>query len=465
MSIFDNIFDRIGRSTAYWLMQDNPGAVKNREYYSGRQNKQLVVKSGKTDDNILANLVGLAVDRSVAHTFAGGVEFDLGEGAEAQQEYIDNLWEVNHKDLLLVDAGISGAVYGTGYIKIAPDGKLDPYTNALYPRLIVLNPEFMTIEVDEQDSSEIEAYIIKYTISEEDGATVYRETTRRANEDDAGDTEEYQADTWVVVFEKQRDMVSGVNWETISKTGWPYDFPPIINWKNQPSLNNVYGSSDLDDILLLQDKNNFVLSNLQKMVRLQAHKQMWGRGIGDKDQLNVGPDQLIKLSGQDAELGFLDLTADITGSLAYAQDLRQMLFDITREVDISSITDKLGALTNFGLRVLYSDSLAKVDIKRMLFGEMLEELNRRLLVLAGNEGEASRPGEVVWHDPLPSNRSEDIQADAELLANGLVSKQTLSEKYGYDWEAEQERIAGEKGSQDNAIGAALLRSFPGIGTP
>jgi hypothetical protein len=459
MGLFDNIFERIGQSTAYWLMQNNPIAVRQREYYSGRKSKQLVVKQGKTDDNILANLVGLAVDRSVAHTLAGGVEFDLGEGMEAQQEYLDNVWDANQEDLLLTDAVINGSVYGTGYIKIVPDGIQDLYTDATFPRLIVLNPEYLSVETDDHDSSKVESYIVTYTISDDDGATVYRETTSRANENDAADTEEYQADTWVVVFEKKRDLVSGVNWELISKTGWPYDFPPIIHWKNQPSLNNVFGSSDLDDIILLQDKNNFVLSNLQKMVRLQAHKQMWGRGIGDKDLLNVGPDQLIKLSGDKAELGFLDLTADITGSLAYAQQLRQMLFDVTREVDISSITDKLGALTNFGLRVLYSDSMAKVGIKRMLLGAMLTELNRRLLVLSGNEGEASRPGEVVWHDPLPSNRL----ADAADIAMGIVSKQTISEKRGYVWEDEQQRIQDEKGSQDNAIGAALLRSFPGIG--
>ncbi len=130
-----------------------------------------------------------------------------------------------------------------------------------------------------------------------------------------------------------------------------------------------------------------------------------------------------------------------------------------RQPFLLGMADKLGALTNFGLRVLASDSLDKCNTKRMFFGEMLTELSRRLLVLAGIQ---AVPCDIVWGDPLPRNKAEDIQADLELLAAGVVSKQTLSEKYGYDWEAEQERITEEKTTGDNAIGAALLRSFPPI---
>jgi hypothetical protein len=198
-------------------------------------------------------------------------------------------------------------------------------------------------------------------------------------------------------------------------------------------------------------------------VRLQQHKQPWGRGIGKDDVLDVGPDTLIKLRGENAQIGVMDFQTDIAGSLLFSKDLRQTLFDVAREVDITSITDKLGALTNFGLRVLYTDALGKCDTKRMLFGEALLELNRRLLVLAGYEGELSRPGEIKWHDPLPVNVIEKFQAQSEELANGTVDKQTIAEENGRDWETIQTRLNDEKAAGDNAIGAALMRSFPGIG--
>lgn len=472
MSIYSRIIDDIGKGFAinYWaLTQEEKEAVANRKMFIGEQQEQLVVGAGKTNDNVMANVVGLNINRSVSHVLYGGVEFDLGEGMEAQQEYLDNLWEVNQKLLTLTNGEIDASVYGTGYIKIIPNGEVDPYTNEQYPRLVVLNPEYLRINTDTEDMGKIESYVVEYSVSDEFGQTTYRETTRRAKEtdssiDDAGNVTPIPSDTWIIVYEKKSDQISN-RWETWKPTlQWPYNFPPIIHWQNQPNISDVYGVSDMRDVKKLQDKLNFSYSNTQKIVRLQANKQLWARGMS-AEQITVGIDKIIKLVGPDSDVGVLDTSADIPGTLSYSLALRQTIADIMREVDITSITDKLGALTNFGLRVLYSDSLAKNDLKRMLLGEMLEELNRRLLVLAGNEGEASRPGEVVWHDPLPSNRVEDIAADAVLLSNGLVSKQTLSEKYGYDWEAEQERIAGEKGSQDNAIGAALLRSFPGIGTP
>jgi hypothetical protein len=44
-----------------------------------------------------------------------------------------------------------------------------------------------------------------------------------------------------------------------------------------------------------------------------------------------------------------------------------------------------------------------------------------------------------------------------------VDKQTIAEENGRDWEKIQTRLNDEKAGTDNAIGAALMRSFPGIG--
>ena len=443
----------------YKMMTDNPELVKRRGYYGGNQKPQLVIGSGKTDDNIIVNLCGLAVDRSVSRVLSGGVEFDYGEGNDALLEYIDAVYSANHKDIWLNNAALSGAVYGTGYVKIIPEGILDLYTGEKKPRLVVLNSEYLTINVSEEDSEKVESYVIEYTLKDDDGnsATSYRETTRPAKEEEI---EGESANTWIVISEIRKGEMG--TWQPNPEkppVHWPYDFPPIIHWKNLPSLNDVYGSSDLDDILGVQDKNNFTMSNLQKMVRLQAHQQLWMAGISPTDKYEVGPDKLIKLTDPNAQLNAVASGANIEGSLSYSHDLRQVIFDLARELDVTSMADKIGALTNFGLRVLASDSLDKCNTKRMLFGEMLMELNRRLLILAGL---APVPCAIIWSDPLPRNKAEDIQSDIELLSSGIVSKQTVAEKYGFDWETEQERIAQEKTTGDNALGAALLRSFPPI---
>jgi len=132
------------------------------------------------------------------------------------------------------------------------------------------------------------------------------------------------------------------------------------------------------------------------------------------------------------------------------------MFDISRSVDLDSLTDKLGALTNFGLRVLYQDALSKLEEKRGLFGEGIVEINHRLLELAGAPD--TDGGVVFWPDLLPENNMENAQALRTDLELGLVSKQTAAGKRGYMWTDEEERIASETAAGDN-IGAALLRTF------
>jgi len=137
--------------------------------------------------------------------------------------------------------------------------------------------------------------------------------------------------------------------------------------------------------------------------------------------------------------------------------LRQSLFDVAREIDITSITDRIGSLTNFGLRVLNSDALAKNDTKRQLMGDALLELNRRLLVIGGYTDERSRPGQIIWHDPLPVDEISRLSAQQIELSMGTVSKQTIAEENGRNWEEENKRILDEQAASGN-LGGALLTS-------
>jgi hypothetical protein len=120
------------------------------------------------------------------------------------------------------------------------------------------------------------------------------------------------------------------------------------------------------------------------------------------------------------------------------------------------MTDRLGALTNFALRVLYKDALDKLESKRLLYGWGLSEINRRCLLLAGVATDTG--GEVVWPDPLPLNEAEQAQTVQTDLGMEIVSKQTASETRGYDWETEQARMEEEQSAQGN-IGEQLLTAF------
>ena len=461
-----NIFERIRTwffeplfSTA--AMERLTEAERYRNYRQGNQRKQLRVRTNQHDDNVILNFTGLVVDRSVTMLFGNGVEFDLpGEGDTPESEYIEAVWTANSKEIWLQKVAILGGEQGTCYAKIVPDGK--EHSGKIYPRLVAIDPALVTIDTRPDDIDDVLRYRIEYVISGADG---HGEAHKQEIERDDGQVERDGSVTgggvwWI------RDYVNSRNtnnaWLLVSQERWEYDFPPMIHWQNLPDPVSVYGSPDItDDVIAIQDRANFVASNISKLIRLYAHPQRYGRNLGIKDSIALGPDEMPNFNGTDSEIRQMDALGDLASSQQFLMTLRQSLFDITQTVDLSSVADKLGALTNFGLRVLYADALSKLESKRRLYGAALLEINRRLLILNGMEGD---PGEIVWDDALPTNELEQIQAVRADIEIGLLSKETAAGLRGYDWEKEQERMTGETEAANagsNNIGAMLLRNFTG----
>jgi hypothetical protein len=260
---------------------------------------------------------------------------------------------------------------------------------------------------------------------------------------------------WLITNEISND--SG-RWELMDKPEvWPWDFCPIQHWQNMPQPGDVYGSSDIEDVLELQDRYNFVMSNINRIVRFHAHPKTIVKGAQPGQmQQDASTNSVWYFGDPNTTVDNLEMQSDLASSREFAADLKNNIFDTTRTVDMSVLKDKVGNLTNFGLRTLYKDALDKLKTKQELFGEALTEINHRLLVLA--EITPDDGGVCVFEDPLPSNEMELTQALQFDLTNGLVSKETAAIERGYDWEQERERIEGERASEDN-IGSALLRAF------
>lgn len=456
-----NLFTRLAEDAGSWMAQKIAAFIQTpREqalktlqgYYEGNHPAQLKVKQGQDNDNVTANWIGLSVDRSVSMLVGGGVEFEYPEEAKAQDEYIDQVWDANSRRILLHDTALDGAVWGTLFLKIVPDGIKDPYAEAVFPRLVLLDPKLMTIEANPLDKNRVEKYIMQFKVVDNGKERVFKEITRRA---EAADFEaEQESETWIV---EMWEYIAG--WRLMDSVEFPYDFPPVIHWKNLPSIHSIYGMSDIEQVINIQDKYNFVQSNNLKINRYHAHPKTWAAGVTKTEKSSWGADEMIMISAADGKINNLEMSSDLTASRNIAQDMRQSVFDLTRQPDISNQPDKVGQITNFGLRLLYSDAITKMETKRELYGEAFREINRRLLIIAGQAGIKC---EVVFGSVLPVDDLADLTLDKQAIEMGIVDKQTVAEKwakrYGQDWETIQERMQEEKGAESN-IGSILLRRF------
>ena len=453
-----------------------------RDYFYGNQRKQIRVKPNQADDNITLNFIGLIVDRGVSMLLGQGIEFDLpgepevdAEGNKIEQpnqQYIDEVWAANKVDILLQKAAQFGGVHGTVYLKVIPEGtgvESAAIPGHILPRLIVLDPVFMTIDTLPEDIDTVLRYTMRYTVNLDGQDKGRKEEIERAYEGVNAEGYSTQPGEDIAAFMDAgwwiREYIENAvgRWDLISEELWEYPFPPVVHWQNLPLAGNCYGKADVTpDVIELQDRINFVASNISKIIRYHAHPKTWGRASGSGEKQSWGADEMVIFPSDQAMIQNLEMQSDLASSQAYLLNLRQSLFDISRTVDITSLADKLGALTNFGLRVLFYDAIAKLQSKQELYGEALTDLNYRMLVLAEHPQAEEGGGEVVWPDPLPTSDAEEIAGLTFDLDHGLASKETVAQKRGYDAQAEQARIDEERTSEQengNNIGSLILRNF------
>ena len=447
MGIIDGVLNSIADRVASRIIGDAGKHIATaRDYRQGAQKRQLIVKPNQFDDNIVLNFAGLIANRVTSQVIGGGVKLDFeGDGEPTENEkWITACLDANKQEILFHRAVLAATEAGTGYFDLSGGSVFDS-NGVEYPRITLLDPAFVTMESLPEDFEMVIKYTVQYKFTDFDGKERARKREVIKNVDGAG---------WEIVDSIASDAW-GARWEVVDRTPWKFDFAPIIHWQNLPTIDSTYGEPDInDDLIRLQDRVNFVASNLSKIIRIYAHPKMYAVNA-TFEKLDIGPDQIIKLAGDNADLRQLEQLGDLAGSMEYLRVLRQAMFDRARVVDIDSMQDKLGALTNFGLKVLYQDNLNLVATKRELFGDALEELIIRLQEISGK---TAIPAVCVWPDFLPENDAEVSAAYAGDLNMGIVSKETISGLRGYDWEQEQERIANDAAQTDN-VGAAILRNF------
>jgi hypothetical protein len=231
-------------------------------------------------------------------------------------------------------------------------------------------------------------------------------------------------------------------------TRWPYAWPPIVEWKNLPRPNQYYGKNDIGQNGRLNDSLNFIAGNIQRILKNHANPKSIGTGFSAKDMDEAPVGALWVIPNENARVYNLEMQSDLASSLAYAGMLRRAFFDGGRELDPATVQDRLGQLTNFGLRVLYKDTLAKNTTKRLHYGDGLRRVCQAALELAGFP--TGVDVSVVWPDPLPSDPLPTAQALQLDVTVGGLSKTTYLKRRGYDPDQEaHNRMKDSAGGMSN----------------
>jgi hypothetical protein len=447
-----------------------------RRYYKGYHPPSLKVRPKEKNFNVVINQCRRIVNDSVAWLFGDRnrvdvLDFELQPKTDSEvaveddvagtpdealsarmaeaEAYLRKVWRENGGARLIQKIGRRTAITGHGFIKVVPVG--DQTNPNDWPMIVLQKPELIGVMTRADNDDVLDAYIIEW--QEKKPAPGNRTVDVRMRQLIVL----HEGQWWIGKFaEGQRGDLGKKEWQEVDAPAlWPWAWSPIVDWQNLPNDDGYYGESDLEDLTGLNDALNFVASNTNKILYIHGHPRLFGTGFDASDVQDTAIDAMFTVGEKDAKLQSVEMQGDLKSAFAFLQLIYQAMVTIGRSLDIGSLQDKIGQITNFGLRVLASSALAKLDEKRVTYGEALVKINAMLLELGGY-GEFTT--EIHWMNPLPDDEGEEVNRLKTEREMGIVSKQSASEERGRDWNKEEERMAKEQLNSTN-IGAALLTAF------
>lgn len=425
------------------------------DYYEGRHPQPLVVRPNQPDDNVIVNLARPVVDKGISLLFGKEVTWQIDESAATTtgaEQFLKDIWAANKKMALLHEVAQNGSLSGLAAVKVnpRPEDPQRPY------RLINLDPSNLQIFSEDEDIDDVWRYRIQYTCADRAGGELIK---RQDITRDQGRwvIEDYTCRGARLALARMSKALEDTAFQKTGETTWSYPLAPIVHAKNLPCANSIWGYGDLEDVRL-NDALNLIASSTRFILRMHASPQTWLKGQSAA-MLRRSANQIWELE-ESAELGNLEIQSDLESSRKFYLELRSAFYAMGRMPDVAQIGD-LGALTNFGLRVLFADALERTATKRMMYGDLIIGVNR-LLCLLGRQGE-NVTVKLTWPDPLPTNEAELTTTVQAQQATGLASDETLTGKLGYDYVDEQARLADEKKKRQAAApgpGASGPRTPP-----
>ncbi len=439
-------------------------------YYNGDHHKPLAVAPGKRDDNVIINLCAQAIDKSVSF-FAPDEPTLLFPGETPQpgddappQVALERFWKHNDLAAFVTNIALAGFVAGHTFCKLLP-----PARPGEPPGVALLDARHVTAMWDATNSTRALWYRLEWEL---DGDTVRRQdivpdwllvemvdvdrgdgAMERVPEHPAYDPDS----TWTIIeYEKSRTTQN--QWRETGRDPWRWPFSPIVQWKNVPSPHAFYGLSDLRHYRL-NDAVNFVASNSLRIIKYHAHPRTIGVGVNAEQVKETSIDGFFSIPEGSSVMN-LEMRGDLASSMQMLDRLRAAFFTQMRTVDWSTQSDRVGQLTNFGLRVLFDDMMELTEMKRRIYGQGLAEISRRAVLMMNVA--APEPPLAEWADPLPQARLELVQAAQLEQGLGFTSNRTLATDLGRDLDEENERKSTEAQEGGDVL-ADLLSNLGRVG--
>lgn len=270
------------------------------------------------------------------------------------------------------------------------------------------------------------------------------------------------------------DESTSFAWESIQwdrytpegETAWPMpltitDTVPVFHFGNNARVNH-YGTSELRDVIPLQDAINKTVMDMLVAMEFAAFPQRVVIGVDTSDdvtidalaRLQLGIDRMVAITGDgEKQASIAEFTAaDMTQYLEVAEKFDQFIARVSR-VPSRYLTQEATAVSGTSKRMDESPWVSKIEDRQRAFGAVWADVARYGLRLKGVESERGAI-RINWVPAAPLSEAEQMEQAEAKERIGWPFPAILREM-GY----EPEQIAQIVDERDKEREAALVADF------
>lgn len=379
-------------------------------------------------------------------------------GGDSTDEIDSDAWDVWQANKLDADANLvhdAALTYSDAYVIIGPaDNDDDDLEDGPAPVITGEDPRQVIAEMDPVDRRQVRA-AAKFWFDDCDGnrhAIVYlpdafyyfvQESTDDKPQTPAGYTpsttgahaswkpELVVPDPEAILGDDVDDFDSDDDAPMVNFIANPLaPIVPVVRFVTSPDLAGE-GMGEFEDVIDIQDRINETIFNRLVIMRMQAYRQRWAKGIQTEDEdgndlplpFIPGVDLLWAVEDKDAQFGDF-AQSDLAPLLEAAKQ------DVTALVVISGLPPHYvaGDLVNASadaLAAAESRLVAKVQDRQLGFGESWEQVLRIAFMYLDRGGDIAADAEVIWLDPERKTVAQLADAGVKKMTAGVPWRQRM----------------------------------------
>lgn len=466
--------------------------IKYQDYYENKSFNYIVSiypeygQSGRGKDykptQVPFNYAKFIVDKLAAWQFEESIDFnctsvstdtDDSNTVDRSDEIEKDLYDIhkqNKMDIKLLQSATESNISGGIAFKL----KYDDVKK--YPRILIRNriETFVVTEFDDYEN-----IIRVHFIAFQDDKTIWKQTYELIVSETTGKEVCYISEALYDTKDIKTPSKVIIERQPLGLNGKWLEFLPIYIVSNLAQLGEVWGPSELRDLIPIIDEINKKYSDLSDSLKFNMFaitvfiNAKIPKGADGKPLLKNRANAAWEIMGLSPTDNVRPEVFKLTSTFNYIEPLKyhiesliSAIFKFSECIDISPQTiTGVPSLSGVALKLLFAAILSKTNRKNTVWKAKLAEIYMGALKLKQIYEDYDIPEdlniEIITHIPMPANELEEMNVITQKIADGLISITSAMNELGIqNPEEEIAKILEEKSAYDKALNLNYINNNP-----